>query len=113
MPKRTDFPSDLLTIGMFAPLVMAARTQMLFLELARPSRKGRLEAHRMTAEKPLALFEAAVAVQRSMFESSANLWRDMVLAANAFALAAPAAPLMALAPVRRRVRANALRLTGF
>jgi hypothetical protein len=112
MPRRSDWSSDLLTIGFFAPLVMASRLQRLALEGSRPSARGRREAARMTVEKPLAALEGAFAVQRQLFQSGLKFWSDMALAANAFLLAGPLMPAAATAPVRRRVRANARRL-GF
>ena len=112
MPKRPDPSADLLAIGMFAPMVMAARLQMLAMESIRPTPKGRRETARMVAEKPVAMMEGAMAAQKSMFDSGMKLWSDMALAANAFALTAPALSMSAVTvPVRRRVRSNARRLT--
>lgn len=111
MPKRADLSSDLLAIGMFAPMVVATRLQMLAAEAVRPTAKGRRETARMVAEKPAAMMQGALAAQKSMFDSGMKLWSDMALAANAFALTAPALSMSAAtAPVRRRVRANARRL---
>ncbi|MBA3520683.1 MAG: hypothetical protein H0T75_24280 [Rhizobiales bacterium] len=113
MPKRPDFSSDLVTIGLFAPLVIAARLQTLGLEALRPTASGRREALRMTSEKPLAVIEGMVAAQTSAFDSSVKLWSDLALSANTFLLTAPALSLAAASgPARRRVRQNARRLTG-
>lgn len=114
MPKRSDPLSDLMTIGLFAPAVMAARMQMLAFEGARPTAKGRREALRMTSEKPIALVEGALAAHKNAFDSSLRFWSDVALAANAFLLSAPAASVAAaVVPVRRRVRSNARRLTRY
>src|SRR5688500_20327957 len=77
MPKRSDWSSDLLTIGLFAPLVMASRLQRLALEGARPSAKGRREAFRMSAEKPLAAMEGIVAGQKQRSAGSSGRWRGI------------------------------------
>ena len=111
MTKRADPTADLLAIGMFAPAVVAARLQMLALEAARPTAKGRRETARMVAEKPAAMVESALAVQKSFFDSGLKFWSDVALAANAVALTAPALGVAAAAaPVRRRVKSNARRL---
>lgn len=111
MPKRADHFSDLLAIGIFTPMVVAARLQRLATERARPTANGRRETTRMIAEKPAAIAEGAVAAQKSLFDSGLKFWSDMSLAANAFALTAPALSMSAAtAPARRRVRANARRL---
>ncbi|MBW3534924.1 MAG: hypothetical protein KY453_06870, partial [Gemmatimonadetes bacterium] len=91
MPKRTDPLSDLMTIGFFAPLVVAARLGILAKEAGRPTRRGRREVVRMTAEKPLALAEGAVAAQQAISARSLKFWSDTALAAHALALNAPAA----------------------
>lgn len=111
MPKRPDTMTELATIGMFAPIVIAARLQMLALETMRPTAKGRRETMRMTAEKPVAVMEGAFAMQRSMFDSSMRFWRDMGAAVTTLAVTAPTASVAtAIHPARRRVRANARRL---
>jgi hypothetical protein len=113
MPKRSDWSSDLLTIGLFAPMVMASRLQTLVLEGGRPSARGRREAFRMSAEKPLAAMEGVVAVQKQLFDGSLRFWSDMALATNAFLMTGPLMSAAVTAPVRRRVRGNARRLTGY
>ena len=113
MPKRSDWSSDLLAIGFFAPLVMAARLQRLALEGARPSARGRRETLRMSGEKPLAAMEAGFAVQRQLFDGAMKFWADVFVASNALFMSAPVLAATATAPVRRRVRANARRLTGY
>lgn len=113
MPKRPDAMTELATIGMFGPIVIAARLQMLALETMRPTAKGRRETMRMTAEKPIAAMEGALAMQRSMLDSSLRFWRDTGAAFTALAVPAPAASVAAaVQPARRRVRANARRLRG-
>ena len=113
MPKRSDWSSDLLAIGLFAPLVMAARLQRMAAEGTRPSPRGRRERLRMTTEKPLAAMEAGLAVQKQLLDGSLKFWSDMVVASSALAMSAPMVTATATAPVRRRVRANARRLTGY
>ena len=113
MAKRSNHMADLMTIGLFAPAVMASRLQMLAMESVRPTAKGRRETARMIAEKPIAAMEGALAAQKSMFDSGLKLWSNQALAANAFLLSAPALSMAAAsAPVRRRVRRNSRRLTG-
>ena len=113
MPKRFDWSSDLLSIGFFAPLVMTARLQRLVLEGTRPSANGRREALRMSGEKPLASMEVGFAVQRQLFEAAVKFWSEMLVASNALVMSAPVVTAASTAPVRRRVRANARRLTGY
>jgi hypothetical protein len=107
MRKRPDLASELAGIGLFAPFVVATRLQMLSAELLRPTPRGRRETVRMTAEKPIAMMEGALAVQAKAFQAWLKLCSDAAHAGSALALAAPA---VAAAPVRKRVRANARRL---
>jgi hypothetical protein len=107
MPKRSDPVSDLFAIGVLAPVVIAARVQKLGLELLVPTASGRREMVRMAAEKPIAAAESWLTTQKAMSSAMLALWSDMVRASTTFLLA----PMPALAPVRRRVRANARRLT--
>lgn len=114
MAKRSGHMADLMTIGLFAPAVMASRLQMLATETVRPTAKGRRETARMIAEKPAAMMEGALAAQKKLFDSGLKLWSEQALAANVFLLSAPALSMAAAAaPVRRRVRRNSRRLTGF
>lgn len=70
--------------------------------------------NRMSAEKPLAMLEGTIAAHRSVVESSVNFWQDVALAANALIFGAPATSMLAATvPARRRVSANARRLTGY
>jgi hypothetical protein len=110
MPKRHDL-SDLATIGVFAPLVVASRLQLLAMELVRPSARGRREGLRMTVEKPWAVMEAAASVGQSLIDANLRLGRDLSLAWGAAWLSPWQAMLAGAVPVRRRVRANARRLT--
>jgi hypothetical protein len=113
MPKRPDHSSDLLTIGMFAPLVIATRLQMLAAEAVRPTASGRRETRRMVAEKPTAALDGALAAHRSMLDSGLSFWTAIAAAWQSLLFAAPAnAMALATVPVRRRVRGNARRLTG-
>jgi len=113
MTKRPDLVSELLQLGMFAPIVAATRLQMLAWEAASPTRRGRAEMTRMTAEKPAAALEAVLAAQQSLLASGLKLWSDCVVNGSAFLQTAPALSLAAgAAPIRRRVRRNARRLTG-
>jgi hypothetical protein len=111
MRKRSDWSSDLATIGFFAPLVVVSRLQRLALEGALPSAKGRREAFRMSAEKPIAAMEGALAVQKQLFEGGLKFWSNVAFSTNALLMTAPVMSA-ATAPVRRRVRVNARRLTG-
>jgi hypothetical protein len=86
---------------------------MLALEGLRPTSKGRREALRMTSEKPAAMVEGALAAQKRMFEAGLKFWGDQLLAGNALLLAAPAVSVAAAVPMRRRVRRNSKRLTGW
>ncbi len=113
MPKRPDPVSDLFAIGYYAPIVMAARLQKLALETIRPTAAGRREAARMTSEKSAAAAESMFAAQSAMAAGAVRLWSDIARLTAAFLLGAPVMGLTpALAPVRRRVRNNARRLTG-
>jgi hypothetical protein len=114
MRAHKDLSSDLLTIGLFAPLVMAARLQALALDGMRPTRRARREVARMSSEKPVVAAAALIAAQRQMMEHSLRFWNDVASSATSFLMAAPLAALGAsVAPVRRKVRSNARRLTGF
>ena len=113
MRKRRDHTSNLFTIGLLAPVVAGTRLQMMGMRLARPTAKSRREMVRMTAEKPATAMEGAVAAQKAMLDSGLKLWSDTALAATEMLVGGPmnlAGP--ATAAVRRRVRANARRLTG-
>lgn len=113
MARRGSTFSELMTVGMFAPAVATARLQMLALEAVRPTAGGRREAVRMTAEKPIAAMQGALAAQKALFDAGLKFWSDQALAANALLLSVPAMSVAAAAPVRRRVRRNARRLIGF
>jgi hypothetical protein len=55
-----------------------------------------------------------MAARMRIVESSLKFWQDVALAANALIFGAPAmSKLGATVPARRRVRANARRLTGY
>ena len=112
MPKRSDPASDILAIGFYAPLVVAARLQKLAAEVIRPTSAGRRETARMVSEKPEAAMEALFAAQKAMLAGTLKLWSDMARLMSAFVIGSPAMCLRpALVPVRRRVRDNARRLT--
>ena len=108
MPRRADLMAEMVTITTFAPLVMGAR-----IAGAKPGRAGRREFRRMVDEKHAAAWEGALAAQRALLTGAMRFWTDMALAGNAFLFAAAAVPALAARPARRRVRANARRLTGF
>ena|SRR5687768_9581144 len=113
MPKRSDPASDLFAIGFYAPIVIAARLQKLAAEVIRPTPAGRRETARMVNEKPMAAMEGVFAAQKAMLAATLKLWTDVARLMSAFAIGTPALCLRpALAPVRRRVRHNARRLTS-
>lgn len=104
--------SAVFDIALFSPLVIAARTQAMILGSLFPAKRSRREVMRMLREKPLAGAESMVAAQNALVARGADFWADAALA-NArfwFDLAGEIGPAM-LAPVSRRVRGNARRLT--
>ena len=112
MSKRASYPSDLLSIALFSPLVIGARMQMLAMQALRPTPAGRREVRRMSAEKQVAMVDSLAAMQRSFMDSGVKFWSDVLKDSAAFSAAAPMAALAAATvPVRRRVRANSRRLT--
>ncbi|MGQ7794320.1 hypothetical protein ACUN0C_18085 [Faunimonas sp. B44] len=110
MTRRTKAGSNLATIGLYAPAVVAARLQMLALEVSKPSAAGRREAVDMVAEKPLAFVLAGLAVQAELTRQTMRFWQ------SAFGLSRrrhwdhEAVAAAALRPLARQVRANARRL---
>jgi hypothetical protein len=96
----------------FAPLVIAQRMPLLWLEAVGLSRTPQRESQRMVTEKMAAVFEGSVAVQvelqRIWWQSSLAVMRGM----------APPGPMSAsrrvtaaaLAPAARRVKSNMRRL---
>jgi len=101
-------------MGLLAPVVIAARMQILAGEALNPTRKGRREMRRMLAEKPVAAAEASIAAQQALFRSGLKLWTDFAAAGMAFCAVAPAASARAAArSIDRRVKGNARRLTRF
>jgi hypothetical protein len=109
MTKRS--PTEFASLGLFAPMVMAARMQILAAEALKPTRKGQSEIRRMVAEKPAAAVEASLAAQRAFFQSGMKFWTDLAAAGMAFAAAAPVASSRAAArSIDRRVKRNARRL---
>ena len=103
LSREARAASDMMTIGLFAPLVIANRLTRLAEHSARPTEAGRRENLRMTVEKPLAAIEAATAVQKEAMRAGVEMGRAM--------LEASLTPLAAARPVSRRVHANAKRLT--
>ena len=97
--------------GVDAAITIAARTQNLFSPGGEPIEKAR-EAHLMVAEKMDAAFEGAVAAQAA--------WGQFLIKAAFGGVRTPHDVSIAMAhiaeaaakPARRKVRANARRLTG-
>lgn len=97
--------------GMDAALTIAARTQNLASPVGRPAKKAR-EARRMVEEKVDAAVEGAIAAQAA--------WGAFLVKAAFGGVRTPADVSAGLAdiaeaaakPARRKVRANARRLTG-
>ena len=112
MPKRPARNSEWMTIGLYAPVVISARLQMLAMEAVKPTAKGRRETIAMIAEKPAAMMEGMLAVQEEVFKKSAEIWPAAV-SAMLFGTANPFLALCATgaAPMSRAVRANARRLS--
>ena len=105
--------SDMMTIGLFAPVVMAHRLSMLAEDAWRPTAAGRRESARMVAEKPVAAIEAAAALQREVARTGFEMGRAMLTASLApLAVASAMTGVLGAGarPVSRRVRANAVRL---
>ena len=108
MRKATEFAS----IGLFTPVVIAARMQLLAMEAVRPTRRGQREVRKMLAEKPIAAAEASIAAQQALLQSGMKLWSDFAAAGVAFWAAAPAVSAGAAArSIDRRVKGNVRRLT--
>lgn len=108
-----DRQSDLVAIALFAPVVVASRLQMLALQGLKPTVAGRREAVEMLTEKPLALMLGGFALQAELLRQSAGFWAA-ALRPGLVPLPAWAPALLAAAatgPMRRKVRANARRLT--
>jgi hypothetical protein len=112
LPKGVANSSEWMTIGLYAPVVIAARLQMLAMEAVKPTAKGRRETVAMFAEKPIAIFEGALAVQAELLAKGAEIWPAAV-SAMMFGTANPFLALAATGagPMSRKVRANARRLS--
>ena len=109
---RRRSPFELASIGLLAPVVIAARMQIIAGEAVNPTRKGRREMRRMFAEKPIAAAEASMAAQQALFRSGMKLWTDFAAAGMAFAAAAPSVSTRAAArSIDRHVKGNVRRLT--
>lgn len=120
MPRRrprTDTALHLAEVAMLAPLVAGSRLARIVAEGATPSARGRRELWDMVAEKQLAFAQASWAMWLEAWRLQARL---ALWPLGAAPTAAQAAHMLhaglgriaaqGLAPVRRRVRANARRL---
>lgn len=111
MTKRSTDLSGL----WLAPLVVASRLPILWLESFNPDPSRREETNRMVVEKFVATQEGLVAAQTAFVTAVAEN-----MAALAFGLQPQSTPRRTasamvqagLAPAARRVRANAKRLSG-
>jgi hypothetical protein len=111
--REARVASDMMTIGLFAPIVMASRLSGLAEHAWRPTAARRREGARMAAEKPAAAVEAVAAIQREMARAGFETGRAM-LAASLTPVASASAVMSVWGagarPVNRRVHANAARL---
>ncbi len=101
-----------LASGVDAALTIAARSQALFSPLGEPFDKA-AEAYRMVAEKVDAAVEGALAAQSAWGEFVLRAAFGRVRSAADVSLGLAVVAEAASGPARRKVRANARRLTGF
>ena len=98
--------------GVQAALTIAARTQALMQPGGEPVEKAR-EAHRMVAEKVEATVEGAIAAQAAWGAFMIRAAFGGVRSAMDVSMGLAGVAEAAVKPARRKVRANARRLTGF
>ncbi|MFD1333418.1 hypothetical protein ACFQ4O_15570 [Methylopila musalis] len=103
--RQVALANGFAAMGPFAGFVMAARIAQMTREAGAPTPAGMAEAQRMVSEKVSAAFEGGVAAGRVLSRMSAA---TTPIAAAGFMIAAGEA---AIKPARRRVRANARRLS--
>ena len=98
--------------GVHSALTIAARTQALMQPGGEPVEKAR-EAHRMVAEKVEAAVEGAFAAQAAWAAFMIKAACGGVRSAKDVSIGLAGVAEAAVKPARRKVRANARRLTGF
>jgi hypothetical protein len=107
--KKTQ--SELASIGLFAPWVMAQRMSRMMLPDVLRTSNDRAEEQRMVAEKKRAAADGVVAANIELSQQVMNAWVGMAFGrVPDVAKAADAVAAAALKPARRKVRANAKRL---
>jgi hypothetical protein len=113
MPRRPDPIPELLAIGFFAPLVIAAR--MSRLAFGQPlNGRARQETIRMSVEKPLAVAVGIVDAQTELLARALKFWQAGAMAlVNDGLFRNPWFELAAIAvrPSAAKVKQNARRLT--
>lgn len=101
-----------LASGLHAALTIAARSQAFLSPLSEPFEKAG-EAYRMVAEKVDAAVEGALAAQAAWGEFVIRAAFGDVRSAADVSVGLVGVAEAASGPARRKVRANARRLTGF
>ncbi len=111
--KRTiHIASSSMQAGVDAAVTIAARTPALLMHGLNPTAEGAHEARRMVQEKIDAVVEGAAAAQFAWASLMVKACFGGIRDASDLSLGMSGVAEAAMRPARRKVRANARRLTG-
>lgn len=111
--KRANFiASSAMQAGVDAAVTIAARTPGLFMHSVNPTAESARETHRMVQEKIDAVVEGAQAAQFAWASFMMKACFGGIRSPSDLSLAMSGVAEAAMRPARRKVRANAKRLTG-
>jgi hypothetical protein len=111
--KRTlHMAAAAMQAGADAAVTIAARTPGLFMHGFNPTAESARETHRMVQEKIDAAVEGAAAAQSAWTSLMVKACFGGIRDAGALSLGMAGVAEAAMRPARRKVRANARRLTG-
>ena len=113
LSKRTAaMAASAMQAGLDTAVTIAARTPALLSQGFSPTAEGARETQRMIQEKIDAVYEGAAAAQFAWASFMVKAAFGGVLNASDFSLGLADVAEAAIRPARRKVRANAKRLTG-
>ena len=113
LSKRTAaMAASSMQAGLDTAVTIAARTPALLSQGFSPTAEGARETQRMIQEKIDAVYEGAAAAQFAWASFMVKAAFGGVLNASDFSLGLADVAEAAIRPARRKVRANAKRLTG-
>jgi hypothetical protein len=113
LTRRTaEMAASAMQAGLDATVTIAARTPALLSQGFNPTADGARETQRMIMEKFDAVYEGAAAAQFAWASFMMKAAFGGVRSASDFSLGLAEVAEAAVRPARRKVRANAKRLTG-